>query len=82
MIVVEMGFKSYVMTTEQALELTAILEKVELYERKYIPKQERAEGTSDYTHHVYANHEGFSMRTLNESLYQMAKLAGKPTKEK
>lgn len=75
MVVIDFGYKSYIVSGEQALALIGILEKAEVYERKYL-------GASDYSHHVYQNEEGFTLRTINEGLYQMAKLAGKPTKEK
>jgi len=82
MMVIEMGYKSYVVTTEQALAVASVLDKAEIYERKYLTKEERSAGGVEHSHHVYPNEEGFTLRTLSESLYQMAKLAGKPTKEK
>ena len=81
MVVIELGYRSYVMPTEKAMTLVDILENAEVYERVFLPKEKRIDGGSDYAHHVYVNEEGFSMRTISEGLYRMAKLAGKPIKE-
>ena len=81
MVVVELGYQSYVLPNKDAIALVDILEKAEVYEHKWIPKEKRAEGGDDYTHHVYDNERHLAMKVISESLYRMAKLAGKPTKE-
>ena len=74
---VTIGYKKYVMKVEDAIQFTELLSNAELYEEVH---HKEAEGGS--THHVYdvGVAEGFSMHLISESLYQMAKLAGKPIK--
>lgn len=81
MILIELGYRSYIMPNDRALALIEMLESAEIYERVFIPKEKRIAGGGDYTHHVYQNEDGFSMRTISDGLYRMAKLAGKPAKE-
>lgn len=81
MIVIDLGYKSYVLDKQKALQVAEILENAEVYERKYWTEEQRKSMGVDYTHHVYPNEEGFVMKLVSDSLYQMAKLAGKPTKE-
>lgn len=81
MIVVELGYQSYVLPNKDAIALVDILEKAEVYEQKWVPKEQRAEGGEDYTYHVYDSTRQLAMKVISESLYRMAKLAGKPTKE-
>ena len=82
MVVVELGYQSYVLPNKDAIALVDILEKAEVYEQKWIPKEQRADGGEDYTYHVYDNERHVTMKVISESLYRMAKLAGKPIKEK
>lgn len=70
----EMGYKSYVVDVKDALVLAEIVSRAEMYEEKYHG------GGQDNTHHVYNNDERFTIRVLPDSLYNMAKLAGKPEK--
>lgn len=81
MIVVELGYQSYVLPNKDAVALVDILEKAEVYESKWIPKEQRIDD-ADLTHHVYDNTRQIGMKVISDSLYRMAKLAGKPTKEK
>ena len=82
MVVVEVGWHKLVLEREKALKLVELLESSELYEDKYISKEEREKlgVDAEYTHHVYPNDKTFHMRILADSLYQMAKLAGRPVK--
>jgi hypothetical protein len=73
-ITVDLGYKSYILDAKDALVLADIVSKAEMYEEKY-----HGNGREN-THHVYSNDERFIMRVLPESLYNMAKLAGKPEK--
>jgi hypothetical protein len=70
----EMGYKSYVLDIKDALTLAEIVSKAEMYEEKYHG------GGQDNTHHVYNNDERFTIRVIPDSLYNMARLAGKPEK--
>ena len=83
MVVIELGYKKFVMTKEKAMTLVDCLEGAELYEEKYWSDEKRRElgMTETYTYHVYTNEANFSMQIVSDSKYQMAKLAGKPTKD-
>jgi predicted DNA-binding ArsR family transcriptional regulator len=76
MMIVELGYTKYVMSNKDAVTIADILEKAELYEQKW--RKEEDGGT---TYHVYDNDKQFTLTTVSESLYRMAKLAGKPAKE-
>ena len=78
MVVVEFGYTQYVVSAKDALAMAEILERSEIYEKKWIPTEDRAEGSPSETIHVYMNDREISMRIISNGLYQMAKLAGKP----
>jgi hypothetical protein len=78
MVIVEFGYTQYVLSAKDALVMSEILERAELYEKKWIPVEDRVEGSPNETVHVYMNDREISMRIIGNSLYQMAKLAGKP----
>jgi hypothetical protein len=81
MIVVDIGWKKLVMTKEAAFQLASALESAEIYERKWVSEEDRAEKGVDHTFHVYANDQPFGMEIMSDDLYRMAKLAGKPDKK-
>lgn len=81
MVVIELGYQSYVMPSKDAIALSELLQKAEVYEQKWLPQEKRTEGSAEYTYHVYENERQINMKIISDSLYQMAKLAGKPTKE-
>ena len=83
MVVVDIGYKKYIMPRDKAMQLVEVLEGAEIYEEKYWSDEKRKENgmTETYTYHVYANEANFSMQIMSDSKYQMARLAGKPTKE-
>lgn len=74
---VNIGYKKYVMEVEDAMQFTALLANSEAYE-----EVSRREAEGGITYHVYdiGAGVGFSMNLISDSLYQMAKLAGKPVK--
>lgn len=78
MIVVTLGYKSYVMSNKDAVALAEILEKAEMYEQKWVSQENRTEGGSDHTYHVFENETSVDMKLISNDLYLMAKLAGKP----
>ena len=78
MIVIEMGYKSYVLSNKDAVAFAEILEKAELYEAKWIRHEDRGNDGLDYTYHVYENDQQISMKVVSNDFYRMAKLAGKP----
>jgi len=73
-VTIDLGYKSYVLDTKDALTLAEIVSKAEMYEEKYHG------GGQPNSYHVYANDDRFTMRVLPDSMYNMAKLAGKPEK--
>jgi len=83
MIVIDLGYRKVVMPKEKAMLLMDCLESAEIYEERYWSEEDRkALGmTGTYTYHVYPNDTNFSMQIVSDSKYQMAKLAGKSTKE-
>jgi hypothetical protein len=78
MVAIKIGYNSYVMENEKAVQLLALLEGAEVYENKYHHDSGR---DSFYTHHVYANEDNFHMELIPTAKYQLAKLAGKPSKD-
>lgn len=80
MVTVDLGYKKIVLPNDKALELAALLQGAEMYEEVYIPSDKRVSKDDDHTYHVYPVKEFFALRLLSDSLYQMAKLAGKPEK--
>ena len=83
MIVVEIGYQSLILPREEALALVEILEKSQIYERKYWREEDRkARGmTTDYTYHVYPDEHQYATKIVSDQHYNMAKLAGKPDKD-
>ena len=79
MIAIKIGYNNYVMENEKAVQLLALLESAEVYENKYHRSEEGRD--SFYTHHVYANEDNFTMELIPTAKYQLAKLAGKPSKD-
>ena len=80
MIIVDLGYKKIVLSNDKALELAELLQGAEMFEEVYIQSDKRVNEDDDHTYHVYPVKEFFTMRLMGDSLYQMAKLAGKPVK--
>jgi hypothetical protein len=82
MVVIDLGFRSVVLPTEDAIRVAEILAKSEAYEEKYRTKEEKDKSgiDDDYTYHVFSQDRQFTMKVISDTQYQMAKLAGKPTK--
>ena len=83
MVVMDLGYRSLVLSTEDAVRVAEILAKGEAFEEKYRTKEEKEKSgiDADYTYHVYPQDKAWTMRIMPDSQYQMAKLAGKPVKE-
>ena len=81
MIAVKVGYHSYIMENDKAIQLMALLEGAEIYEQKYHHRSASENNESFYTHHVYANEDNFGMELVPTTKYQLAKLAGKPAKD-
>lgn len=77
-VILELGYRSYVLDARDAVTLAEMLGRAERYEAKWRSKTEEKE--SHYTHHVYTESaaDAPTMRILNGETYNMYKLAGKP----
>ena len=75
MMIVDIGYKRYVLTPKNAMVLAGILDGAELYEEKYI-------SGGGYSYHVYPQDTAaeVTLKILPDNLYRMSKLAGKPEK--
>jgi hypothetical protein len=77
--VITLGWNKYVVDAKQAVAIAEIMSEAELYETK---TNKGDEGNYVFTHHVYDNpDERWTMETLSDNMYRMAKLAGKPEKD-
>jgi hypothetical protein len=76
MMVVEIGYKKYILSPKNAVMLAEILDGAEVYEEKYL-----GGGGAGYSYHVYPQDSvEITLKLLPDSLYRMYKLAGKPEK--
>jgi hypothetical protein len=74
---IQIGYKTWVLDHDKAVQLLTLLDDAELYDSKY----EKEQGV--YTHYVYHNDEvkPHNLELIPDKLYAMWKLAGKPNKE-
>jgi hypothetical protein len=77
-VVVDWGYKQFVLDTDKAIQLAEIVQGAELYMNKYHGKTDTE--PSYTTHHIFPmnNDDSIGMRILTTEAYQMYKLAGKP----
>jgi hypothetical protein len=78
-IVVAIGYKNYVLDTADAIKVAEALSKAELYDTKY--RSQEKGGTSVHVWEQDESDSTIAMTILSDSLYRMAKLAGRPTKD-
>jgi len=80
MVVIDIGYRKYILPKDKAMQLVEVLESAEVYEEKWWSDDKRKQmGMAEtYTYHVYANETNFSMQIVSDNKYQMARLAGKP----
>lgn len=74
--IVSIGYEDYVVDAEDALKLYEIIAKAERYKQRY-----RCRDEGGPLHFVWAqdNEDDIkSIRLINDGLYQIAKMAGKP----
>ena len=77
--VISLGFKNYIVDTEQAIALGEMLSKAEMFEQKY-----QGSGMKD-TFHVWeqdGEESKFTITILPDSIYRIGKLAGRHKGEK
>jgi len=75
--VIGIGYKNYIVDTEQAIRLADMLSSAEMFEEKYQSGQTN-------TFHVWEQDEAgkFNITILPDSVYRIGKLAGKPEEKK
>lgn len=74
---ISIGYRSYVMDVEKAVELLALLDGAEVFESKWA-----SGGGSAYYVYPQDNNDCIrEMKIIPDAIYRMAKLAGKPEKE-
>ena len=77
--ILEIGWKKYVVDAKLAITVSEMLSTAEVYETKYVKGED---GNTVTTHHVYDQEATrWMMEIMPESIYRMAKLAGKPIEE-
>lgn len=77
--VITLGWQKYVVDAKQAVAIAEMLSTAERYENC---NKKDAEGNYVSTYHVYDSaDERWAMEVIPDSVYRMAKLAGKPEKD-
>ena len=74
--ILRVGYNNYVLDLRDAVAISEMLAKAEVYESKY-------HSGKDSTHHIFDNDskEFAALQLISDSFYQMAKLAGPPSKD-
>lgn len=75
-VIITLGYQKYIMDLDKAVQVMQAFCQMEKYDDVY--HKEEDGGT---THHIYPETMAASISVISESLYQMAKLAGKPEKK-
>ena len=82
MVILEVGYTKYVLSAKDAVTVMNILNGAEIYQEKYVSEANSPTGKSHTLHHVYDQGDADMLRislwAIPDSLYKMAKLAGKP----
>lgn len=76
---IQIGYKTWVLDHDKAVQLLTLLDDAELYDSKY----EKEMGQGVYSHYIYEQDEvkTHNLELIPDKIYAMWKLAGKPTKE-
>jgi hypothetical protein len=78
-VIVAVGYRNYVMDTRDAIVVAEALAKAEMYDTKYKSKEEG--GTQVFVWEQGSEDSTITMSIISDSLYRMAKLAGRPNKD-
>jgi hypothetical protein len=79
MVVVNLGYSTnLVVTKEDAMTLISVLERAYSWDEKYVSKNDSETGESHYLYYAYPCTNMPTMKIINDEVYTMAKLAGKP----
>jgi hypothetical protein len=75
-VVIEIGYKKYIVNADEAIKMAAMLSTAEIYETTY---QRDSKGEGITMHYVYPQEDmRWHMEIMPDNVYRMAKLAGKP----
>lgn len=75
MMVLKLGWDSqFVLSVKDAVTIAEILQKAEVWKEEY-------NGGNGTSFHVYPNESKIQLELVNDDMYRMAKLAGKPEKK-
>lgn len=75
MMVMKLGWDSqFVLSIKDAVTIAEILQKAEVWKEEYV-------SGGGNTFHAYPNESKIQLELVNDDLYRMAKLAGKPEKK-
>jgi len=76
---IQIGFKSWVLDHDKAIQILTMLDEAECYESRY---QKDVGMGSSTTNYIYTNDEvkPHNLELIPDRLYKMWKLAGKPNK--
>lgn len=74
--VIQIGYDNYILDAKDAITIMEMIDKAEVWQEKY---QSHAEGGTLYFAYPPTDAESIrSVKIVPDSLYKMAKLAGKP----
>lgn len=76
--VIQIGYDNYILDAKDAITIMEILDKAEVWQEKY---QSHADGGTLYFAYSACDAESIrNIKIVPDTLYKMAKLAGKPEK--
>ena len=78
-VAIEINYKKYIVNADDAIKMAAMLSTAEVYETRYTKDHKNDSITM---HYVYPQEETrWYMEIMPDSIYRMAKLAGKPVQD-
>ena len=75
--IIRIGYRDYVLNTEDAIKVLSVLAEAELYETKWVDENKA------YNHYIFkakkdARENIVDIRLISDETYRLAKLAGDP----
>jgi hypothetical protein len=78
-VVIEIGYKKYIVNADDAIKMAAMLSSAEMYEMTYAKDHK---GDTMTMHYVYPQEDmRWHIEIMPDNVYRMAKLAGKPVQD-
>lgn len=71
-VIVRIAYMDFVMPAKAGLEFVELLSKAQRFEKKFNNE------TRTYTYHIYPDDTEHTLTIINDDVYNVAKLAGKP----